>query len=181
MQREVQKVIWLLHSDKDRVLEIDKDGNKIIFSKETIQDSYRYNFFSLYDIYNDLMYSIDLSNGDFIINGVSMEPCKEISGRMMSFSNRGTDYRSGLIQYKESMPIRVGTDDPIIPKNFNIGWKQDFSEKNIFYNSGDSFSSQIMNVKCILSIDSETLKPRFSISVTELRKFKDGKEEMIKS
>ena len=100
MQREIQNVIWILGSGKDKIVEINSNGEKIFFSKDIIEKSYYYDIFSLYDIQNDLMYSIDLDSGEFIINGVPVEICKNISGRMISFSNLGIDYRKGLIQYK---------------------------------------------------------------------------------
>lgn len=178
MQREVQNVIWILGSGKDKVVEISSSGERTIFSREIIKKSYNYDIFSLYDIWNDLMYSIDLNSGEFIINGVPFEICKNISGRMISLSNLGVDYRSGLIQYKESKPVRVGTDDPVYPKNYNIGLHFDVSDKNIKYNMS-SYEAQITNAKAILSIDADTLKVRFSISITEKRTFKDGREIMV--
>ena len=178
MQRDIQKVIWILGTGDDKILEINSDGDKIIFSKDIIEKSYNYDYFSLYDLSNDLLYSIDLNSGEFIINGVPFEICRNVSGRMISFSNLGIDYRKGLIQYKESMPIRIGTDDPVIPKKFNIGMHFDVSDKNIFTNYSN-FRGQITNVKSIMSIDSETLKLRLSISITEKRIFEDGKEQIV--
>ena len=178
MQREIQNVIWILGSGKDKIVEINSDNEKIIFSKEIIDKSYNYDLFSLYDIENDLMYSIDLESGEFIINGVPFEICKNISGRMISFSNLGIDYRKGLIQYKESKPINIGSDDKILPKNYNIGLHFDISDKNIFYNMG-SYRSKITNIKAIMSVDADTLKLRMSISITEKRIFKDGREVVV--
>lgn len=178
MQRDIQKVIWILGTDENKISEISQNGEKIIFSKEIIEKSYKYDFFSLFDLENDLMYSIDLNSGEFIINGVPFEICRNINGRMRSFSNLGIDYRKGLIQYKESMPVRIGSNDPVVPKNFNIGLHFDVSNLNIFSNS-NTYRSQIMNVKPIMSIDSETLKLRLSITITEKRIFNDGKEVIV--
>lgn len=178
MQRDIQKVIWILGTDDKKILEIDQNGNKTIFSAETIKESYNHDFFSLFDLENDLMYSIDLNRGEFIINGVPVEICRNVSGRMRSFSNLNIDYRSGLIQYKESMPVRIGSNDPIVPKNFNIGLHFDVGDKKMVCNMG-SYVSQIMNVKPIMSIDAETLKLRMSITVTEKRTFKDGREVFV--
>lgn len=178
MQREIQNVIWILGSGRDKIVEINSNGEKIFFSKDVIEKSYDYDIFSLYDIQNDLMYSIDLDSGEFIINGVPVEICKNISGRMISFSNLGIDYRKGLIQYKESKPVRIGSSDPVLPKNFNIGLHFDVSDKKIGYNM-NSYRSEIMNVKSILSVDADTLKVRFSISITEKRIFADGREVIV--
>ena len=116
--------------------------------------------------------------GEFIINGVPVEICKNVSGRMISFSNLGIDYRKGLIQYKESKPVRIGSSDPVLPKNFNIGLHFDVSDKKIGYNM-NSYRSEIINVKVILSVDADTLKVRFSISITEKRIFADGREVIV--
>jgi hypothetical protein len=178
MQRELQNVIWILGSGKDKIVEINSNNEKIFFSKDTIEESYKHDLFSLYDLENDLMYSIDLNTGEFIINGVSIEICKNISGRMISFSNLGIDYRKGLIQYKESKPISLGSNNPVSPKNYNIGLHFDLSDKDIIYNMG-SYKSKITNVKAIISIDADTLKLRMSISITEKRFFRDGKEVVV--
>ena len=77
------------------------------------------------------MYSIDLESGEFIVNGIPFEICKNVSGRMISFSNLGIDYRKGLIQYKESKPVRIGTSDPVYPKNYNIGLHFDVRQKHL--------------------------------------------------
>ena len=178
MQRDIQNVIWILGSGKDKIVEINSNNERIMFSREIIEKSYSHDLFSLYDIENDLMYSIDLDSGEFIINGIPLEICKNISGRMISFSNLGIDYRKGLIQYKESKPVNLGSNDPVLPKNYNIGLHFDLSDKNIFYNMG-SYKSQITNVKAIMSIDADTLKLRMSISITEKRIFKDGREVVV--
>lgn len=178
MQRDIQKVIWVLGTDNNKVLEISPNGDKIVFSKSIIEESYKHDFFSLFDLENDLMYSIDLNSGEFIINGVPFEICINIGGRMKSFSNLDIDYRKGLIQYKESMPVRIGSNDPITPKNFNIGLHFDVSNLNLVTNL-DTYRSQITNVKPIMSIDAETLKLRFSITITEKRIFKDGREIIV--
>lgn len=178
MQRDIQKVIWILGTDDKKILEIQPDGEKIIFSKETIKESYNHDYFSLFDLENDLMYSIDLNIGEFIVNGVPFEICRNVAGRMLSFSNLNIDYRKGLIQYKESMPVRIGSDDPIVPKNFNIGLHFDVSELNLCTNM-NSYVSQIVNVKPIMSIDASTLKLKMSITLTEKRTFKDGREFIV--
>lgn len=178
MQREIQNVVWILGSGKNKIFEINSNGEKIIFSRDIIEKSYNYDLFSLYDIENDIMYSIDLESGEFIVNGIPFEICKNVSGRMISFSNLGIDYRKGLIQYKESKPVRIGTSDPVSPKNYNIGLHFDVSDKNICYNMG-SYRSKITNVKAIMSIDADTLKLRMSISLTEKRIFADGKEVIV--
>ena len=36
MQRDIQKVIWILGTGDDKILEINSDGDKIIFSKDII-------------------------------------------------------------------------------------------------------------------------------------------------
>lgn len=178
MQREIQNTIWILGTGNKKILEIDSNGNRIFFSKDIIKESYNHDMFSLYDIKNDLMYSIDLDAGEFIVNGVPFEICRNISGRMISFSNLGIDYRSGLIQYKESKPILVGSNEDVKPKNYNIGLHFDISDKNIGYRTL-KYIATITNVKAIMSIDSDTLKMRFSISTTEKRVFNDGKEIIV--
>ena len=79
---------------------------------------------------------------------------------------------------KESKPVRIGSSDPVLPKNFNIGLHFDVSDKKIGYNM-NSYRSEIMNVKAILSVDADTLKVRFSISITEKRIFADGREVIV--
>jgi hypothetical protein len=111
MQREIQNVIWILGNEHEKILEIDSNGNRVYFSRDIIEKSYNYNLFSLYDVQNDLIYSIDLDRGEFIINGIPFEICRNISGRMISFSNLGIDYRKGIIQYKESKPICIGFNE----------------------------------------------------------------------
>lgn len=179
MQRNnEQKVIWLLHSDNKEFREIDKDGNRVFFSKETIKQSYEYKNFSLLDTINNLMYTIDLDTGEFYFNNIAIEPCKNINGRMMSFANLDIDYREGLIQYKESFPIEIGHSCEIVPQNFNIGLHFDTSRLNLVYPS-KYFKSQVINVKVILSIDAITLRSRFSISITEKRFFDNDKSILI--
>jgi hypothetical protein len=178
MQHEAQRIIWILGLGLDKIMEIEPN-KKNFFSKETIEQSYKHDFFSLFDLENDLMYSIDLNTGEVIFNGVAIEICKEANGRLISFSNLNIDYRKGLIQYKESFPVIVGSKEEIKPKNFNIGYQIDVSDLNIKYPT-EHYTSQIKNVKFIMSIDSTTLKPRVSITITELRKGRDGKECMIK-
>lgn len=178
MQRDIQDVIWILGSGKDKIFEINSSGDIVVFSKEIIDKSYHYDIFSLYDVNNDVLYSIDLDSGEFVINGVPVEICVNISGRMLSFSNLGIDYRKGIIQYKESKPVRIGLSDPISPKNYNIGIHFDVSDRNIGYVS-NSYKAIITNVKAIMSIDADTHKLRISISITEKRKFNDGKEIIV--
>jgi hypothetical protein len=178
MQREIQNVIWILGNEHEKILEIDSNGNRVYFSRDIIEKSYNYNLFSLYDVQNDLIYSIDLDRGEFIINGIPFEICRNISGRMISFSNLGIDYRKGIIQYKESKPICIGFNEDVEPKNYNIGLHFDVSEKNIGYRM-DKYRAIITNVKAILSIDADTSKMRFSISTTEKRIFNDGKEVFV--
>ena len=178
MQRDIQKVIWVLGTDDNKILEISPNGDKIVFSNSVIEESYKHDFFSLFDLENDLMYSIDLNSGEFIVNGVPFEICRNVGGRMRSFSNLNIDYRKGLIQYKESMPVRIGSNDPVLPKNFNIGLHFDVSNLNLFVNM-NTYTSQTINVKPIMSIDAETLKLRISITMTEKRLFQDGREVIV--
>ncbi len=172
MQREIQPVVWMLSSGKDKILEF--DGNKTVtFSDEIVKASEKYELFSLYDAVNDILYSINLNTGEIIFNGIAVSPSKEIYGRMLSFANLGNIYRKGLIQYKESYPISVGSDEPVKPMTFNIGYKIDTEHLNLKYDT-ELYSSKIIRFKFILSIRNETLKPGISFSITEKRTSRDG-------
>jgi len=172
MQYDTQPVIWMLSSDKGKILEF--DGKKsITFSDEIVKASEKYELFSLYDAVNDLLYSINLNTGETIFNGISVSPSKEVYGRMMSFTDLGNIYRKGLIQYKESYPISMGSNEPVRPMTFNIGYKIDTEHLNLKYET-DAYSAKIIRFKFILSIHNETLKPRISFSLTEQRTSRDG-------
>ena len=179
MQCDFQKVIWIMSNPENKIMEIEPSGKKNVFSKEILDESYKFELFSLYDLVNDKMYSLELNTGEFIIGGIPIEIAKEINGRLISFSNLGLDYRKGLIQYKESFPIAVGSTEKIRPMNFNIGLHFNTEEVNFRYNK-DGYESQIVNIKAILSIDSTSLKPRFSITTTEKRIFDNGKEITVR-
>lgn len=180
MQRDNQNVIWIFHSGEKKFMEIEPDGNKNIFSNDTIKKSYDFNFFSLYDIINDVFYTIDLNSGDIIINGIPLSINKDIGGRQRMLNGEGFDYRSGLIQYKESFPVTLGKDCEVSPRNFNIGYKIDTSKNNKFVFDCDTYISSIIMVKVIVSIDSTSMKPGISVTLTEKRSFKDGTEQILK-
>ena len=179
MQCDFQKVIWIMSNPENKIMEIEPSGKNNVFNKELVDKSYGFDLFSLYDLVNDKMYSLELNTGEFIIGGIPVEIAKEINGRLISFSNLKIDYRKGLIQYKESFPVTVGCSEKIRPMNFNIGFHFNTDEINFCYNK-DGYNAQIVNIKAILSIDSTTLKPRFSITTTEKRTFSNGKETTVR-
>lgn len=179
MQHEINPVIWVLGSGENKIVENDGNGNIITFGEDIIRKSYDHDLFSLFDIGNDLLYSIDLSSGEIIINGLPISIAKEVDGRMFQLSNLKTDYRKGLIQYKESYPMKMFIDTVPKPMTFNIGYKIDVSDLDLFYFT-ESFKSKIIRFKFILSIRKETMKPTISISITEERTFKNGSVSIVK-
>lgn len=179
MQHE-QPVIWILSSGRDKIMEIDEKGNNTPFSQDIIDKAKNFELFSLYDVVNDLMYSINLKSGEVLINGVPMKICKEVSGRPIELSNRGIDYSSGIIQYKECFPIPlVLSPVQVSPMTFNIGYKVSFDEGIIRY-STESFSSSIINMMFLLTLHIHVLKPMISISITEKRTMRNGETIKIR-
>lgn len=180
MQHKINPVIWILGNNENKIMEYDDSGNSVVFGKDVIEESYNHDIFSLFDLKNDILYSIDLNCGELIINGVPLCPSKESFGRLIPFSGLNIDYRAGLIQYKECMPIEVFSKESVKPMTFNIGYKIDTSkEKLIFENEG--YSSKIIRVMVLLSIHVSCMSPKISITTTEERTFKDGNMIIVRS
>ena len=148
MQHNVNPVMWILGNAEDKIMEFDSSGGSVVFSDDIIKKSYSHDVFSLYDIQNDIMYSIDLNNGEFIINGVPVCPSKESFGRLTEFSGLNVDYRSGLIQYKECFPIAMFSSGDVKPMTFNIGYKIDTTDLNLVFEK-ESYSSQVVKAMII--------------------------------
>lgn len=179
MQHNVRPVIWILGSDDRKIMEINGNGDSVTFGEEIIRESYNHDIFSLFDMQHDIMYSIDLNNGEIIINGVPICPSKEVNGRLLPISGMNVDYRAGLTQFKECIPIEVFVDKDIKPMTFNMGYKIDLSQCKMVYNT-DSYQSQVIRAMVLLSIHIRDMKPRMSITITEKRTLKNGEEVMVK-
>lgn len=179
MQHDVRPVIWILGSNENKIMEIGADGASVTFGEDVIRESYKHDIFSLFDMQHDIMYSLDLNNGEIIINGVPICPSKEVNGRLIPLSGRKIDYRAGLTQFKECIPIEVFVDKDIKPMTFNMGYKVDLSKCGISYNT-EAYSSTVVRAMVLLSIHIRDMKPRISITITERRTLKNGEEVMVR-
>ena len=183
---KTQPVIWIIQKDNGKTIkEIEDNGKETIMTKEFIKEhKSNTNYIALYDRLNKATYSINLTNGKFILRGQEFALSKEHKGITYNFTCMDINYRDGLIQYKHSKPMFVGASSlgvPMTPecKTYNIGYKADLPEDFLEYDYKDG-KMRIVAVQAMLSVDADSLQPSISTSFVGEYTNSNGVKESIR-
>lgn len=178
-----QPVIWVVQlKDGSQVREIEEDGKETIFDKEFLKRKQEFSYIGLKDVVNNILYSINLETGQFVLRGQNFKVAKELDGRVGTLPE-DLDFRDGVIQFKASKPmeLKMGQNLPTKPKpqTFNIGFKVQLPENFCQYKKGGALVT-ITHCQAMLSVDADTLQPCFSSTWTARMDSPDGKSYELK-
>lgn len=170
----MQPIIWKVDfKDGSSALEFDGNGKETVFT-EIIDRKSDFTYIGLIDQVNKLVYSINLQNGELILNGLPVDVGKEVDGRTYNFTYLpGVKYAEGVIQYKCSNPITAGINCTASAATYNIGYKVEIPDfKFTRNNKGVINEYQVLWFQPMICVNAKTF--RVSVTTTLTIKIKDN-------